>query len=859
MPAHSPPSTLVRIFRWYCRPELHPYIEGDLMELYREHRAHRGPVLANMRFALEVLFLFRPGIVRPLSLIHPLTTNGMYKNFLIIGWRNLRKNRGHAIINVAGLSIGMAAALIMGLWVTDEVTFNSWFSNGDRLTEVMLNQTFEGNTYSGGTIASPLAEAIRTKYNADFEAISLVSYNSDGVLAVEDRKVTLPGRWTEKTFPEMFSLDMRSGSRDAMQDPSTMLISRSAAEALFGDEDPLGQQVKIANQFDMQVGGVYEDFPENTTFAGTRFLLPWENKANGLNTVTDWDNHNCLLFAQLTPDANLTEVSDKIHALPTPYFDRWQEEIMLYPLKKIHLYFPFQDGRPTEGRIRLVTLMGTVGLAILLLACINFMNLATARSEKRATEVGIRKAIGSRRLQLIFQFLTESVFLTFIALFLALIIAYISLPYFNELTGKHMVFPVNRPVFWLVTGGVALVTGLLAGSYPALYLSGFRPVRILKSVGNVGKKAALPRRIMVIIQFTTSVSLIICTIIVYRQISFAKDRPVGYTSESLLSIPINTPDVYGHYDALRQELLQTDVVENMAQSSQQLTGFKNNNSVDWRGKDLSHEIFFHDVTVSPAFGKTIGWKVLNGRDFDDRKSDSTAAVINEAAAQLMGFDDPLGEKVTYAGNQYHIIGVVNNLVTQSPYEVIQPAIFFTATWPGLVLVRIKPDVSIRAALAEIEPVFQKFNPNAPFEYSFVHEEYGHKFAQEQQIGQLASVFAGLAIFISCLGIFGLASFVAERRTREIGIRKVLGASVLNLWSLLSRDFVLLVLFSCALAVPLSLYGMVQWLQHYEYRLQPSWFIFFSACSGALLITLITVSFQSVRAAISDPVKSIRTE
>jgi putative ABC transport system permease protein len=640
-----------------------------------------------------------------------------------------------------------------------------------------------------------------------------------------------------------------------------MLLSQSTAKALFDDADPINKTIRIDNQFDLTVGGVYEDLPLNTTFANAKFLMPWDNRINGLNTITDWDNHSCELFVQLSEEADLDQISDKIKSIPTLHIiQSTNEQIMLHPMDKIHLYGEFQNGKMAGGRIQFVWLIGIIGGFVLLLACINFMNLSTARSEKRSKEVGIRKTIGSHRNQLMEQFLVESIVVALIALVLSIIFAQLSLPFFNSLANKQMYIHWGSPIFWLSIVGFALFSGIISGSYPAFYLSSFNPVKVLKGTFKAGRFSSLPRKVLVVIQFTVSITLIIGTVIVFKQIEFAKDRPVGYSRNGLISIPIKTPDLQGHYDAVRNDLLQTGAVENMAESSHQITEFDNNNAVEWQGKDPAIEIDFRDANVTPDFGKTIGWTIKEGRDFSrDIASDSSAVLLNETGARITKLKNPLGEMMKYSGKEYKIIGIVSDMVTRSPYKRTEPAIFIMGKWLSVITIRIKPRASMKESLTKIELIFKKHNPNAPFEFKFVDEEYGRKFSQEEQIGNLARVFAVLAIAISCLGLFGLASFVAEQRTKEVGIRKIMGASVVNLWRMLSTDFVVLVLFSCLIAVPISYYFLSDWLQGYQYRTEISWWIFVATGMGALVVTLATVSFQAVKAALMNPVNSLKSE
>jgi ABC-type antimicrobial peptide transport system permease subunit len=527
----------------------------------------------------------------------------------------------------------------------------------------------------------------------------------------------------------------------------------------------------------------------------------------------------------------------------------------------MHLYDEFKDGAPSGGRIQFVWLFATIGAFVLLLACINFMNLSTARSQQRAKEVGIRKTIGSRRYQLIGQFLGESVLTAFLAFVLAILAAALTLPWFNQLAAKQIAFPWTSALFWLSALGFTLLTGLIAGSYPAFYLSAFKPVKVLKGANKAGKSASLPRKILVITQFSVSLSLIIATIVVFKQIEYAKDRPLGYTSEGLVTVHMNTPDLAAHYEALRATLLASGVIANVARSSQPTTLFDNGNDLSWPGQtEEQKQLNYHNVNVTTEFGATVGWTVLQGRDFSrDFATDSNSAILNEQTVIQARLKNPIGMRVSLMGKHYTVIGVVKNLLTNSPYDPVEPGVFVGDGYTNFITMRLKAGTPIRTALATLETLFHRYNPASPFNYEFNDEAYAQKFAAETRIGSLAAVFAGLAILISCLGLFGLASFVAEQRTKELGVRKVLGAGVVHLWALLSGDFVKLVVLSMAISMPLVGMAMHNWLQHYALHTAISPWIFIAAGAGILLLTLATVSFQSLKAALMNPVKSLRSE
>jgi ABC-type antimicrobial peptide transport system permease subunit len=786
----------------------------------------------------------------------------MLKNYFLVAWRNLRNNKIYSFINIAGLAAGMAIALLIGLWITDELSYDHYFPNHRRVAIGMTTASAQGISYTGGTVSMAMGQAFRSQYSDIFTRTALTCDGSKHLFSYGDKILSAPALWAQPELPAMLGFHMLQGSVASAKDPSTTLISQSLATAMFGKDDPIGKTIKADNEIEFRVGGVYEDLPLNTTLNGIEVLMPWYNKANNYhNSNTDWDDHNGQLYVELAPGVTAAQATNRVHLLPTPHFKSWREEALVYPLDKAHLYNEFTNGQASGGRIRFVWLFGIIGGFVLLLACINFMNLSTARSEKRAKEVGIRKTIGSLKGQLIAQFLSESVLVALIAFILAVLLVEMTLPFFNQLAAKKMQLPWNNALFWLIIMGFALFTGILAGSYPAFYLSRFRPVQVLKGSFKVGRYAALPRRMLVVLQFTVSLTLIIGTVIVFRQILYTKDRPVGYSREGLFTVAMNTPELWKHYEALRTELLGSGLVANVAASNMTLTGFDDGNGLEWRGKRPDQDvIMFRNVNVTQDYGSTISWTILRGRDFSrDFATDSDAMILNAAAAKAIGIKDPVGETMKFFGKNYTIIGVSANMVNNSPYDTVAPAIFLGGSYTGQIIVHIKPGLSTHTALAGIEPIFKKYNPASPFLYGFVDDEYAAKFAAEERIGNLAAVFTGLAIFISCLGLFGLASFVAERRTREIGVRKVLGAGLLSLWGLLSKEFVGLVALSLLISIPLSRWAMSKWLQNYTYRSSMPWWIFAAAGAGILLITMATVSYQSLRAAMMNPTKSLRSE
>ena len=797
----------------------------------------------------------------------------MLKNYLVIAWRNLKKNKISSIINIGGLAVGMAVAMLIGFWIWDEISFDRNFLHYDRIASVMKNQSINNQIETWHGQAYPLGDELKNHYGNYFKHVIMSAWNAGRILRSGEKNLKIFGNYMEPGVTDMLSLDMIQGSRDGLKNPASILLSRSSAKDLFGDQDPMGKPVTIDNKLEVMVTGIYNDLPENSSFSELHFIAPWQLLVNAEHYDTRFDNpwgaSWFQTYVQIADKADMQQVSEKIR---NAEFDqiknnddaRFKPLLFLQPLKNWHLFSEFKNGVNTGGGIQYVWLFGIIGVFVLLLACINFMNLSTAKSEKRAKEVSIRKSVGSLRKQLITQFYIESGLISFLAFLIALGLAQLFMPFFNELSGKNMQVLWGNPLFWSIGIGFCLITGLIAGSYPALYLSSFNPVKVLKGGFRVGRSAAIPRKVLVVIQFSVSGILIVGTWVVFQQIQFAKNRPVGYSRNGLVTVTLQTGEINRQYNAVRNELMKTGIVRAVSESENPITGIYNGNSgFVWKGKDPSLQEEFTSMSIGPDFGKTVGWKIIEGRDLDPSNlNDSSGFIINEAAVNYMGLKNPIGETVEWKGNGiYRIIGVVKNMVTSSPYDPAKQTFFYwIPRWGHMnnLNIRVNPAANMHDALAKISGIFKKFDPASPFVYQFADEEYARKFNTEDRIGKLASGFAGLAILISCLGLFGMASFTAENRIREIGIRKIMGASVFNLWRLLSKEFVGLVGLSFLISVPLSWWLMNHWLQNYTYRSAISGWIFIGTAGGTILITLFTVSYQSIKAALMNPVTSIRT-
>jgi ABC-type antimicrobial peptide transport system permease subunit len=797
----------------------------------------------------------------------------MLRSYFKIAVRNLVRKRGYSVINIGGLAIGMTVTLLIGLWIADELSFNKYHENFGSIAQVYRREVRAGEAGVSNSQVTGLATLLKSEYGNHFkEVVMSRTGTQDRLIQFGEKKFTEAGFFMQANGPEMFTLKMKAGARNGLKEMKSILLSASLAEKLFGDVDPINETILMDVNTGLTITGVYEDLPKNSEFAAAGFIAPLDLLLEGSapDVLNSWNNYFINIYVQLNPTADLAQISSVIKNATHPYVDRStveaKQEVFLHPMRDWHLNSGFENGVLVRSKEMMsVWYFGVIGVFILILACINFMNLSTARSESRAKEVGIRKSIGSTRYQLIQQFYGESFLVAILAFVLSMIAVQVILPWFNAVADKNIVIPWTTLNFWFVSVAFVIVSATLAGSYPALYLSAFKPVKVLKGTFKAGRLSSLPRKVLVVIQFTVSIALVIGTITVYQQIQFVKNRPVGYSRSGLLELRSTQKEFEGKYNSLREELRRTGMVDDIAQANYSITDIRGwNGGFSYQGQTF--DASFNTIFVTVDYGATLGLEFLDGRDFSRNiASDSAGVIINESALRILNIKNAVGEELRWApeGSErgtYKILGVVKDMVKGSPYDPTFPSIIFLSKdnlrW---MYVRMNANVSPHEALAKIGEVFNKIVPSSPFEFTFADENYAAKFSAEERIGKLATFVTVLAILISCLGLFGLASFVAEQRTKEIGIRKVLGATVLNVWQMLSKDFVALVIISCAIAIPLSFSFMNEWLQSYEYRTEISTWVFVISAVGAVLITLLTVSFQAVKAAVTNPVESLRSE
>ncbi|MFB6454793.1 ABC transporter permease [Chitinophaga sp. Hz27] len=789
----------------------------------------------------------------------------MLTNYLKVAWRHIRQNKMLSFINIFGLATGMAFALLIYMWVLHERSFDDFNVNKDKIGLVIQHTEFNHQRSSQPVTQLALYHELKNNY-PEIAYNSRMSWAFPESIMAGDKKIIKNGMYVDPDFLKMFTFPLEKGDiRTALHDPNSILVTASMAKALFGNEDPIGKTVKLNSKYNMLVAGVLKDVPENSTY-NFDFLGAYDFQIQidpfKARNRSNWGNNFLMNIVQVKDNSSLEALSNKIAHLPSQRDPSIKNRLLtIQPLTTLHLYDNYKNWQLDGGRITYVRLFTIIGLFVLLVACMNFMNLTTARSAKRAREVGVRKAAGSSRRQLMIQFLAESMLTAVIAFFFSLIIMLLLFPLLSNVGFDHINLNAINIKLILIMLAVCMGTGIVAGMYPALYLSSFKPLDVLKGTMKLTAASGWFRRSLVISQFAISAALIICTVIVYQQIKHGQTREVGYDPNNLINVT-TTEELNKNYTALRQDLLNTGQFESIGHASQPMTAIYNIwSDFNWEGKDQNVDIAISVIMADFDFDKTVKLKFKQGRGFSQQfATDSSSILINEAAMKVMGFKDPLDKIVRLGDKQLHVIGVVDNVLLTDPFSTVEPMIImYTKDAYNSVFLRPKANADMKAVLAAASPIFEKYNPTVPFSYSFTSTEFAKKFEMEQQVAKISTLFAALAIFISCLGLFGLAMYMAERRTREIGIRKVLGATTTQLWVLMSKEFIWLVLLACIIASPFSWYLMNNWLQHYEYHISINAWVFLGTAMIAMFIALATVSTQSVRAALINPAKSLKAE
>ncbi|WP_028297221.1 ABC transporter permease [Olivibacter sitiensis] len=789
----------------------------------------------------------------------------MIKNYLKTALRNLWKTRGYSSLNIFGLAVGITAASLIFLWIEDEMSYDQHFLNKADIYSVKSQQTYDGVTYvmeaTPGIFAPTVLEEI-----PDIKAATRTTDSQKKLFSLGDNSIYQSGLYIDPSFIDIFSLNFVAGNiRNAMAGINSLVITQSMASRVFGNEPAIGKNLKVDNGESYTITGVVEDMPNNSSI---RFdwLIPFKNYEKDNQWLQQWRSNGVYTYIQLQPDADLQAVNKKLFDFAVVKTEGGVDfyRNFLYPMERWRLYNSFsRDALEQEGRIKYVRLFSIIAWVVLLIACINFMNLATARSEKRAKEVGMRKVVGATKASLVGQFLGESLILATLSALLAIAFTYLSIGAFNGLVEKELTIGLFDPLHLVFLAGIILVCGLLSGSYPAFYLSAFNPITTLKGGKQKAGAAGFVRRGLVIAQYAASITLIVCTVIIFQQIQYVKGRDMGFDRDQVLTTPIRGT-MAEHLDLLKRQLTEIPGVEQVGVSNFNILSiYSNGNAPDWEGKDPNMTALVGFMQTDADFVPTMGLQLVDGRNYHPQQlGDSTSIIINEALAKLIKPDGKVAGQTVRYGNDapLTIIGVVKDFVYNNVYTPSEPLLFFPFSGStGLLNIRTGAGVDLGKTVAQIEGVIKAQNPEYPFEYNFLDDLFDNKFKSEMLIQKLAGVFAVLSVIISCLGLFGLAAFTAERRTKELGIRKVLGASVSSLVGLLNREFVALVLISCAVAFPIAWWIMSDWLKGYQYRTELHWWVFGLAGLGALLIALFTVSSQAIKAALANPTKSLRDE
>jgi putative ABC transport system permease protein len=785
----------------------------------------------------------------------------MFQNYFKTALRNLWRNKIYGSLNVFGLAIGIACAGFIFLWVEDEFSYNHNHSKKDQLYQILENQPFEGKTYTFSATPGLLSEAMKKEFPGIKNSCRL-TWENYTLFNLGEKSIYERGNYADSSIFSMFTIPFVQGKKETVfQQLHSLAISEKMAKKFFGDQkDILGKTLKVDNKEEYIISAVFKDLPQNSSIKFD-WLSPFKIYHDKNDWLNYWDNNGVQTFVELEEKADPGLINQKLDNYLKIKDTSNIAQAFLFSMNDWRLHSKFEEGKQVGGRIQNVRTFSIIAWIILLIACINFMNLATARSEKRAKEVGVRKVLGAGKKILIAQFIGEAMVMALLSLLIAVAIIYLILPSFNTLVEKQLQIGLDNPLHLLSLILIGLICGLVAGSYPALYLSSFNPVWVFKGINLKGSGAAYIRKGLVVLQFTISIILIIGTIIVYNQIQHIKNRDLGYNKDNVIQTGLRG-DMQKNFVVIKNQLLSSGYVENVAMSNlNQLYMGSSTGSFNWEGKDPSKKVLVTQDFVSPGYIKTMGIQMVTGRDFyPDAKQDSSNVIINEAFAKIIDKDDVVGTLLRQDTTKYTIVGVIKDFVFDDMYGKSDPLIF--RCYPeyfGYMYIRLKNQVNVERAVDKIQTVVKTNNPGYPFDYIFVDDEFDKQFKSEMLIGKLSRIFALLAIIITCLGLFGLAAYTAERRTKEIGVRKVLGASVTGIAGLLSKDFLKLVILSSLISFPVAWWLMHNWLQNYAYRIEISWWIFIVAAALAIIIALFTISFQAIKAALANPVKSLRTE
>lgn len=831
---------------------------GDLQEIHQNRISSQGKFKAKFQYWIDALHLVFGFASLKASKYHNPTI--MYKLNLLLSWRNLKKNRIFSLINIGGLALGMTVALLIGLWVQDELKYDTFHENYDRIHKVIAHRDFGDNMFTDHNMTFPYARIIDEEI-PEVEHAVWTSHRRSVLLSKGEKSLKKEGYRVGGPYFQVFSWEFLEGNAgQALASPDAIVLTASSAKAFFGDASALNQTLTLNNEWEVTVSAVIQDPPANSTLDFDH-ILPYNYSDPNIKRLLDhWNNYSWDVYVQTLPNTDIQQLNQDLTAIMVEHTDSEQSTYFAHPMQKWHLHNEFRDGINVGGGIRYVRLFGIIAIVILLIACINFMNLSTARSQKRSMEVAVRKTLGSSRGALIQQFLTESTLVAFFAFLTSILAVVFLLPHFNQLVNRSLALDWGNPIGWLAATGLIISAGLLAGSYPAFRLSSFIPIKVLSGDTEREHRTFTPRRFLVVFQFVATITLISATILVFQQIQYIKNRDLGYDPDNLIMVP-TTGSINHNFSAIKKELLQSGFVEAVNRSSSPITDvWSKSPAPNWPGRPTESNILFGNQYVDVDYAKAMHIDILAGRDFTGSIADSNSVLVNQAAVIAMGLEEPVGQQLIDGEQKLNIIGVIDDAVMESPFAAVEPLmVHYTERFFSYMNIRLKESAQPQTALSEIEQTVKQHNPAYPFEYEFVDQAFGEKLANEMLLRQVINLFAGLAIFISCLGLIGLVAYIIEKRMKEIAIRKVLGASQKNLLFLVAKEFLVLVVVALVIATPLAYFGIHDWLANYEYQVGINFWVFLSVGGVLLLLTLLIVGIQTVRAALENPINAIRLE
>jgi len=856
---------------WFCPDYLYEEIEGDLIQKFNKDVRKEGEKYARRKLIWNIIRFFRPGILLRNKLVLSLMPLYMLTNYFKIALRIMLRNKGYSMINIFGLAFGLTGAVLLGLWVKEEFSYDQFHADKERIYMAWNKQLFkDGSASCWNATPRVLAPTLSSGFSAVESAISFAHYNDSYLFSAGDTRIVKnTANFVDPEFLQLFSFPLIKGdAKKALNNPNSIVLTARFAKKLFGDKEAFGESITVSqagNDIPFTVTGILKDLPSNTDFH-FEFLIPFSFLESNFGKDTEWGNNSVTTWVKIKEGALLAALNKEVKDLKKKNTKGGEDtELFLYPLAKTHLYSRFENGVAAGGRIEIIRMMGILGVCLVTIACINFINLSTARAARRAKEVAVRKVTGAFRYSLIMQFLCESVLVAFGAGVISLLAAYFMLPFFNSLIRQNLTLNFGDVTFWVIVMAAIVVLGLLAGAYPAFYLSSFQPVRILKGAVITPNGRNRLRSLLVIFQFGFALTLITSTIVVFKQTIYIQNRETGYEKNNLIYQYL-TGDLIKNFDAYKNELIASGAAVSITRTSSPITErLSNTAGMKWKGKDPENKIVIERFSIDEAISATAGVQMVQGRDMDLNKypSDSTAVIVNEAAVKMMGFSDPIGEIIEDNGIEWHVVGVVHDFVLTSPYRKVEPVVMQGSKsgndMLGVIHIRLNNQHATRDNIDAISKASSKYNPDYPFEYHFVDVEYGYKFANVETTLTITSLFSGVTIFIGCLGLLGLSTYMIEARIKEIGIRKVMGGSVISIIRLLSSHSLKPILWAIVLFSPGAWWGMNWWLQSFEYRISFSMWMIAAAAMALVSLALMTVIVQVYKAARVNPVNSLRSE